>query len=147
METEAAARRDIDLKTARSWKITNPAVSNGLGDSSGYSLYLGDTATPYASVNFAARKRAGFVEFPLWVTRYHDDELYATGSYPNQGEAGQGLPTYSGNESLQDQDVVLWVSAGLTHIPDVEQYPVMNTETLKVFRLAPYGFFRRNPAL
>ncbi|TAL46188.1 MAG: hypothetical protein EPN89_10840, partial [Methylovulum sp.] len=97
--------------------------------------------------NFAARKRAGFVEHPLWVTRYHADEHYATGAYPNQGPAGQGLPAYSGDEDLKDQDVVLWVSAGLTHIPDIEQYPVMNTESLQVFRLTPYGFFRRNPAL
>ncbi|MDO9103912.1 MAG: hypothetical protein Q7U57_03010 [Methylovulum sp.] len=147
LATEAGARRDIDLSRARTWKILSSNGKHDLGTPTGYTLTLGDTATPYSSDHFAARQRAGFVEHPLWVTRYHADELYATGTYPNQGSAGQGLPAYSGDENLQDQDVVLWVSAGLTHIPDVEQYPVMNTESLQVFRLTPYGFFRRNPAL
>jgi primary-amine oxidase len=147
LSTESSAKRDIDLKRARSWKILSSQAKNDLGSPTGYTLYLGDTATPYANSNFAARKRAGFIEYPLWVTRYHADELYATGAYPNQGQASQGLPFYSNSEELGDQDSVLWITAGLTHVPDVEQYPVMNTESLQVFRLVPYGFFRRNPAL
>lgn len=147
LTAEAQAKRNININKARSWKIFSSDATNALGMPTGYSLYLGDTAVPYSSSTFSARQRAGFVEYPLWVTKYQDNELYASGDYPNQGSVGEGLPRYSGNESLVDQDLVLWVTAGLTHIPDVEQYPVMNTESLLAFRLLPYGFFRRNPAL
>jgi len=147
LATEALARRDADPGRARTWKVLSSSATNGLGTPTGYTLNLGDTATPYSSTHFAARQRAGFVEHPLWITRYRADEHYASGAYPNQGRAGQGLPVYSGQEDLNGQDVVLWITAGLTHIPDIEQYPVMNTESLQVFRLTPYGFFRRNPAL
>ncbi len=147
LTSEGNAKRDINIDKARSWKIFSSDAKNALGMPTGYSLYLGDTAVPYSSSNFPARQRGGFVEHPLWVTQYYPNELYATGEYPNQGKVGEGLPSYSTNESLVDQDLVLWVTAGLTHIPDVEQYPVMNTESLLAFRLLPYGFFRHNPAL
>jgi len=147
LTSEANAKRDINIDKARSWKIYSSNRNNGLGLPTGYTLYLGDTAAPLSASGFPARQRAGFVEHPLWVTKYSPSELYATGDYPNQGKIGEGLPSYSTNESLVDQDLVLWVTAGLTHIPDVEQYPVMSTESLLSFRLVPYGFFRRNPAL
>ncbi len=145
VERETAV--DLDLNQARSWKIASSHSGHNLTTVTGYTLTLGDTAMPYATTQFPARQRAGFVEHPLWLTQYKDYEHYATGAYPNQAPPGQGLPAYTGNESLVDKDAVLWITAGLTHIPDVEQYPVMNTETLKVLRLSPFGFFRRNPAL
>jgi primary-amine oxidase len=43
-------------------------------------------------------------------------------------------------------DVVLWYTAGFTHIPRPEDYPVMTQDTVS-FRLAPHGFFARNPVL
>ncbi|SJM92841.1 Copper amine oxidase [Crenothrix polyspora] len=145
--TEANAKRNVDINKARNWKIFSSDEKNALNMPTGYTLSLGDIAVPYSSSTFSARKRAGFAEYPLWVTQYHPNELYATGDYPNQGVIGEGLPKYSGKESLVDQDLVFWVTSGLTHIPDVEQYPVMNTESLLAFRLLPYGFFKHNPAL
>jgi primary-amine oxidase len=41
---------------------------------------------------------------------------------------------------------VLWVTTGFTHLPDVEEYPVMTSESVG-FSLRPDGFFDRNPAL
>ncbi len=147
LSTEDQAKRQINIPKARSWKVYSSDVNNGLGVPTGYTVELGDVAVPYASSTFPARQRAGFAEYPVWVTQYNANELYATGEYPNQRLTTDGLPVYSGNDSLVDTDLVLWVTAGLTHIPDIEQYPVMNTESLLAFRLLPYGFFRRNPAL
>ncbi|WP_139557175.1 copper amine oxidase [Methylotetracoccus oryzae] len=144
---EDAAKRDINIDRTRTWKVVSSTAKNGLGSPTGYTLYAGDVAVPYASPNFAARQRAAFVDYPLWITQYKEDEMFATGDHPNQGQAGEGLPQYSNGEALADTDVVLWISSGLTHIPDIEQHPVMNNESVQAFRLTPYGFFRRNPAL
>ena len=45
-----------------------------------------------------------------------------------------------------DTDVVVWHTFGVTHVPRPEDWPVMPVEYCG-FRLAPVGFFDRNPAL
>lgn len=50
------------------------------------------------------------------------------------------------NESLVDQDVVVWYTLGVTHIPCPEEWPVMPV-THVGFKMIPGGFFARNPAL
>jgi primary-amine oxidase len=81
------------------------------------------------------------------VTRYRDSEMYAAGVYPNQSLGGGGLASWAANnESIVDQDVVLWYTMGVTHIPRPEEWPVMPV-THVGFKLIPAGFFARNPAL
>ena len=90
---------------------------------------------------------APFAQHALWVSRYRDGELYASGDYPNQGEPGQGLPEYTaGGESVDGEDLVVWHTVGMVHQPMPEQYPVMTTHRVG-FSLQPSGFFSRNPAL
>ena len=93
------------------------------------------------------RRKGRFIDHHLWVTRYAEDELYAAGAYPNQSEAGQGLPAWtSADRDLDGKDVVVWYTFGVTHIPRPEDWPVMPTHTAG-FKLMPNGFFARNPAL
>lgn len=50
------------------------------------------------------------------------------------------------NESVENEDVVVWNVFGLTHNPRVEDWPVMPVEVYQVgFR--PSDFFERNPAI
>jgi primary-amine oxidase len=81
------------------------------------------------------------------VTKYNDGELYASGDYPFQGVAVDGLTAYaSPAENVDGQDVVIWYTPAFTHMPRVEEYPVMTTETAH-FHIEPDGFFDANPAL
>jgi primary-amine oxidase len=84
------------------------------------------------------------------VTRFHDEERYAAGDFPNQGAAGAGLLSFvTPAQSLESEtgtDVVVWHTIGMTHVPRPEDYPVMSTESIG-FKLVPHGFFDRNPAL
>ena len=67
--------------------------------------------------------------------------------YPNQSLGGGGLAAWAGNnEALSNQDVVVWYTMGVTHIPRPEEWPVMPV-THVGFKLIPAGFFTRNPAL
>ena len=107
----------------------------------------GANSVPYVLEDSLARKRAGFMNHHVWVTRYKPGELYAGGDYPNQSEGGDGLPRYAaGNESIENTDVVLWYTLNVTHIPRPEEWPVMPT-TRVGFKLLPAGFFEANPAL
>lgn len=144
---EKDARRDLSLAEARHWRVLNPAQKNSLGHERGYILVPGANSVPYALEGSLARKRAGFMDHHVWVTRYRPGELYAGGDYPNQSEGGDGLPRYAaGDEPIQNADVVLWYTMNVTHIPRSEEWPVMPT-TRVGFRLIPAGFFEANPAL
>jgi primary-amine oxidase len=146
LSTEKQARASLDLKKARTWKIVNPAVKNATGMPVGYKFMPGDNSVPMASPNAWWRKRARFVDHHVWVTPYREDEKYAAGDYPNQSGGGDGLARWTeADRPLLNEDVVLWYTFGHTHIPRLEDYPVMPTAYIG-FLLKPNGFFDRNPA-
>ena len=74
-------------------------------------------------------------------------ERFPGGDYPNQSPTPQGLDVWTrGRRSLLGQDLVLWHIFGVTHIPRLEDWPVMPAETTG-FKLVPAGFFDASPAM
>jgi primary-amine oxidase len=103
--------------------------------------------SPLADPSYPLLQHAQFATHALWVTRYRDGEFYAAGDYPNQGASGLGLPEYTADrQSVDGRDLVVWYTTGFTHVPTVEEYPVMTTDTTG-FSIRPSGFFDQNPAL
>jgi len=146
LETEQQARANLSLETGRTWKIVNPRVTNAVGEPVAYRFLPGDNSVPYASTNAWWRKRAGFVDYHVWVTPYSDAEKHAAGDYPNQSQGGDGLPKWTAQDrAIANTDAVLWYTFGHTHLPRPEDYPVMPTAYIG-FLLKPAGFFTRNPA-
>lgn len=81
----------------------------------------------------------------------HDDQIHPAGRYVPQtsGDPSQGLPEWiaqHGDESIENTNVVLWHTFGVTHIPSPEDYPVMPAEPITLL-LRPRNFFLKNPAL
>ena len=147
LREERQGQRHLDLAASRKWKVIHPSVKNALGQPVGYMLRPGENSLPYAGPDSWVRKRGGFLNAHLWVTRYDDSEKNAAGPYPNQTRGGGGLPKWiSANRSLEGQDVVLWYTMGVTHIARPEEWPVMPVHRAG-FQLVPNGFFARNPAL
>jgi len=65
------------------------------------------------------------------------------------GDPSPGLPGWieeHGDESIDNTDIVLWHTFGITHFPSPEDYPVMPAEPMTVL-LKPRNFFLKNPAL
>ncbi|MFN6570647.1 primary-amine oxidase [Dendronalium sp. ChiSLP03b] len=144
---ETAAVRDLDIKHSREWMIVSTENKNALGAASGYMLMPGSNSTFLPVEGAKIRQRAEFATHHVWVTKYQPSELYAGGDYPNQTQPGQGLPKYiSDDESLMGEDIVLWYTMGVTHVPRPEDWPVMPTHRVG-FKLVPRGFFNRNPAI
>jgi len=146
LRTEREARRNLNLQEHRRWKIFNPSVTNELGHFSGYLLEPGANCVPKLGPTSIVRKRAGYIDHHLWVTQQKETELHAAGDYPRQRAAGEGLPQWSGNESLEKQDLVMWYTMTVTHVPRAEEWPVMSAARAG-FSLVPSGFFAQNPAL
>jgi primary-amine oxidase len=96
----------------------------------------------------AEKGPAGFTFHHFWVTPHRDDRLYAAGAFPNQapGSYTDTLYHYADDAAIYDTDVVVWYSLGETHVPRVEDFPLMSSKKLSV-EFRPDGFFERNPAL
>ena len=110
-------------------------------------LFPGENSVPYAAISSSVRRRAAFVNAHLWVTPYEPSEIYAAGDYINQSKGGEGLARWTrANRPIENKDVVLWYTMGVTHIPRPEEWPVMVCHKAG-FKLMPNGFFVRNPAL
>jgi primary-amine oxidase len=144
---EKQAQRKMDMQSSRVWNVTNFSAKNTLGHHPSYILVPGANAMPYLGAESLARKRAQFVNNHFWATRYDPQELYAAGAYPNQSKGGDGLPQFAANnEGIENEDVVIWYTLGVTHIPRPEEWDVMPATRIG-FKLIPGKFFSRNPAL
>lgn len=147
LKSERLAQRKMSMPLARTWMVVNPTAQNALGHHTSYILVPGSNSLPYVAPTSQVRRRAGFINNHFWATRYKPDEMSAAGVYPNQSRGGDGLPRWVGNdEDLVNQDVVVWYTLGVTHIPRPEEWPVMPV-THVGFKVIPGGFFSRNPAL
>jgi primary-amine oxidase len=147
LRRELEAQRLCNLTSSRKWRVINPSTRSALGQPVGYMLVPGENSVPYAAPSASVRKRAGFLNAHLWVTPYNAEEIHAAGYYINQSKGGEGLTKWTAaNRPLENQDVVLWYTMGVTHIARPEEWPVMNVHRAG-FKLMPNGFFARNPAL
>ena len=147
LRSERDAQRNLNLATSRRWVVVNPTAKNALGHETGYALVPGTNAIPFAAADSWVRKRAGFLNAHVWVTPYQIGERYAGGDYPNQSRGADGLTKWTAaNRPIDNTDVVLWYTLGVTHNPRPEDWPVMPVDTAE-FKLIPWGFFTRNPAL
>jgi len=141
LRTEKQAERNISLESSRRWIVQNAATNTG------YAILPGENAVPFARPESWVRKRAGFLNSHIWVTPFNPAEMYSAGDYPNQSRGGDGLPKWTAaDRPIDNKDVVLWYNMGITHNPRPEDWPVMPVHAAG-FKLVPWGFFARNPAL
>jgi primary-amine oxidase len=148
LESEQQAQRDCYPQRSRYWKVVNPKRHNGLGKPVAWKLLPAATPTLLADENSVIAKRAGFARHNLWVTKFEEGVFNAAGDYPNMlNSGGEGLPKWiEQDRKLEAEDVVVWHTTGVTHMPRPEDWPVMPVEYCG-FSLMPVGFFDRNPTL
>ncbi|MDF2430407.1 MAG: primary-amine oxidase [Mucilaginibacter sp.] len=146
-KTEKEAQRSVNYESARNWHIMNNNGMNDLGQHVGYMLMPGMQAKTFVPEGSLLRKKAGFLNHQLWVTQYHDDEIYPAGKYPASNKVYDGLPEWTAqNRAVNNNDVVIWYVAGITHIVRPEEWPVMSVHHMG-FTLMPFGFFSSNPTI
>ncbi len=147
LHDEAEAQRLADGAKARVWHITNPGSLNRLGNPVAYALLPEGQPVLLADDESPIQKRATFATKHLWVTAYDPAERYAAGDFVNQHAGDSGLPAFvADNRSVENTDLVVWHTFGLSHVPRPEDWPIMPVDYTG-FKLKPVGFFDRNPAL
>ncbi|KAJ7953563.1 Amine oxidase [Quillaja saponaria] len=148
LRSELEATRYCNPLSARHWIVRNTRTVNRTGQLTGYKLVPGSNCLPLARPEAKFLRRAAFLKHNLWVTPYARDEMFPGGEFPNQNpRVGEGLPTWvKQNRSLEEADIVLWYVFGVTHIPRLEDWPVMPVDHIG-FMLMPHGFFNCSPAI
>jgi primary-amine oxidase len=150
---EREAGLDLDHTKNRVFKIINENVVNKTtGTPVGFKLLPCYSQMLLAHPSSYHAKRSEFGAHAVWVTRYHDEELYAAGTHTMQSLGDEGISSWikdrkeSEEASVRNVDIVLWHTFGSTHNPRIEDWPVMPCEKMMV-GLKPVNFFDRNPAL
>jgi primary-amine oxidase len=147
LRTERQARRLADNAKGRVWLVSNPSVRNRLGGNVGYVLYPEGKPVLLADAYSDIHGRATFATKHLWVTPYTPGQNHPAGDLVNMHPGGAGLPAWTAaDRDVEDTDIVLWHTFGLTHFPRPEDWPVMPVDSTG-FVLKPHGFFGRNPTL
>ncbi|PSR96713.1 Copper methylamine oxidase [Actinidia chinensis var. chinensis] len=148
LKSELQAMRDINPLSARHWIVRNTRTVNRTGQLTGYKLIPGSNCMPLAGPEAKFLRRAAFLKHNLWVTPYALNENFPGGEFPNQNpRVGEGLATWvKQNRPLEETDIVLWYVFGITHVPRLEDWPVMPVEHIG-FMLQPHGFFNCSPAV
>jgi len=152
---EAEGGLDLDHSVNRVFKIVNENVTNPVtGGPVGYKLLPCYSQLLLAHPTSYHAKRSEFGAHAVWVTRYHDGELFAAGQHTMQSFGDEGIASWikkrqetePGNTNVKNDDIVIWHTFGSTHNPRVEDWPVMPCEKM-VVGLKPVNFFTANPAL
>lgn len=109
---------ETDLTKSRTFKIINPSVTNPVsGKPVGYKLHAVPSQMMMMDKHTFNYKRGIFASKPIWVTRYRDEELWAAGEFTNQSREDTGLALWANrDEGVENEDVVLWHSFGITHV-------------------------------
>jgi primary-amine oxidase len=129
------------------WQIVSTQRLNRFGQPTAYALHPQGQPALIAGPESSIGRRATFASRHLWVTRYDPAERYPAGELVNQHPGGGGLPAWvAADRAIDGEDIVVWHTFGMTHVPRPEDWPVMPVESCG-FRLRPVGFFDRNPTL
>ncbi|RAL53305.1 hypothetical protein DM860_006977 [Cuscuta australis] len=130
LKSELEAMRDCNPLSARHWIVRNTRTVNRTGQLTGYQLVPGSNCLPLAGAEAKFLRRAAFLKHNFWVTAYAPDEMFPGGEFPDQNpRIGEGLTTWvKQDRSLEETDLVLWYVFGLTHVPRLEDWPVMPVE-------------------
>ncbi|KAI9830750.1 MAG: Copper amine oxidase [Sarea resinae] len=151
-KTAKESLSDYDGSTSRTWEMAN---TNKLNEYShkpvSYKLVSREVPTLLPRPGGLVWKRAGFARHAVHVTKYSDEQIHPAGRHVPQtsGDPSKGLPEWIAedeNANIDNTDVVLWHTFGITHFPAPEDYPIMPAEPMTLL-LRPRNFFLKNPAL
>ena len=145
-DTEAAAQIDAHAGPAK-MRVVNEGKTNAVGNPVSYEVLAANHARLLLDPQDWPARRASYLQHDLWVTPYQPEERYAAGEYVLGSRGNDGLAVWAArNRPIRNQDIVVWVNIGMHHLTRAEDLPVMPT-IWHSFRLRPFNFFDRNPAI
>lgn len=127
--------RDYDWGGDRRWKIVNPNRQHyASGQDVGYGIGMKGGLVPLLAHSESwVSQRAKFATKPIWVVKDKEEEgkgtarMWPSGKYVPQsrGEPDDSIGKWVDEKaSIEAEDIVLFLTFGVTHIPRPEDFPV-----------------------
>lgn len=149
--------RDYHWAGDRRWTIINPGRKHySSGQHVGYGVSVKGGLVPLLAQDESwISQRAKFATKSLWVVKEKEVEgkgtqrMWPAGKYVPQG---RGEPSDSVGKWISEggkveaEDILLFISFGVTHIPRPEDFPVMPVERVTL-SFKPQSFFKTNPSM
>ncbi|POW09523.1 hypothetical protein PSTT_06726 [Puccinia striiformis] len=143
-QTHQRGAQKYDHSKGRYWSIINPNKLHYASQEP-----IGDQPPMIAKQDSMIAKRAPFAKHDFFVTPYVRHQFYPAGKFVPGGidTPADSIENWLAvDRSIDNTDIVTYLTFGVNHIPTPEQFPVMSAETLTV-TLKPSGFFDQNPSL
>jgi len=142
ISTAKEGGRSYDFAKDRRWTIVNrEKLHYASGKPVGYGLIVGGASKELlAKEDSWIANRAWFSTKSLWVVRDEEDKprMWPAGKYVPQTRSNPKDSVAfwcKGEESLEDQDLVLFLTMGINHIPHPEQWPVYVHSYMRALRV------------
>ncbi|XP_049924421.1 retina-specific copper amine oxidase isoform X2 [Epinephelus moara] len=150
LKTEQATALHYGRKTARYLHIASNKT-NRWGHQRSYRLQVFSFAGDHLPESEPEEKSMSWARYKVAITKHKDLEQTSSSLY-NQNNMWTPAVDFSkyidDNESIEDKDLVAWVTAGFLHIPHAEDIP--NTVTVGNgggVLLRPHNYFDEDPSI
>ncbi|XP_059204154.1 membrane primary amine oxidase-like [Centropristis striata] len=150
LQTEQEAALRHDTKTPRYLHIASDKT-NRWGHQRSYRLQVFSFAGDHLPESQAEERAMSWARYKVAITKQKDLEQ-SCGSLYNQNDMWNPAVDFSkyieDNESIENEDLVAWVTAGFLHIPHAEDIP--NTVTVGNgggVLLRPHNYFDEDPSI
>ncbi|ODV97431.1 hypothetical protein PACTADRAFT_66471 [Pachysolen tannophilus NRRL Y-2460] len=150
-KTVADSLTNYESSTGRSWDIFNPSVIHPYsGKPSSYKLVSTMCPPLLAKPGSLVSKRAPWASQTVQVVQYKEGRIYPSGDHVCQwsGDGMVGMRDWigDGTDNIENTDILLYHTFGISHFPAPEDFPVMPVEPISLL-LRPRNFFLENPTL
>ncbi|XP_060945515.1 primary amine oxidase, liver isozyme-like [Limanda limanda] len=150
LKTEQEAALRYNTKTPRYLHIASDKL-NRWGHKRSYRLQVYSFAGDHLPESQAEEKAMSWARYKVAITKHKDSEQTSSSLY-NQNNVWSPAVDFSkyiaDNESIENEDLVAWVTAGFLHIPHSEDIP--NTVTVGNgggVLLRPHNYFDEDPSI
>ena len=129
------------------YTVVNPKATNAWGEKRGYRIIPGKSNIHLSTMKSPwSRHNMAFAKSHFAVTQQHDTEPFAN-SVHNANlpwKPQQDFLKFFDNESIDEEDLVVWFNLGMHHFTRAEDIPVtLFSEAVSSITFAPQNFFDR----
>ncbi|KAK0538662.1 hypothetical protein OC835_001357 [Tilletia horrida] len=132
--------------------VLNKNQTNKYGENPGYRIMPGAGGGGHHlsfSQSDSLKNAMGFARDHLYVTKQKDTEVFSSHANNNYDTENPiiNFDKYLDGESLDQEDLVLWVNLGMTHIPHTGDLPTtVQTTAQSSFILLPHNYLLSDPS-
>ncbi|XP_072105876.1 retina-specific copper amine oxidase isoform X1 [Mobula birostris] len=150
LETEDEAAFRSGTKLPQYLNFVNLAQKNKWGHSRGYRVQVVSLNPKSVPKESPDEKGVSWQRYQLAVTKYKDHEQRSSSIYNqnNMWNPPAYFDEFINGESIQNEDLVAWITAGFLHIPHAEDVPNTATSGNGIgFFLKPLNYFNNDPSV